>query len=282
MALRQIKEECRSIPWILLSATLVFSAVSRVNAQQSQPALEITSPTDGTVVNTGQSLSITVISPTNTTVSTVSVIGEDPVGTTNPSSSLPAQLSLTIPANISLRKYALTAVAGTSSGQVLYSDRITIDVERPDLPTRLSSLRPRMTFTGINGPLPLTILATFSDGSYLDVTESSNLRFLSSNTAVATVDANGMVTRVAQGTATITATYAVGNQTVSVSVPVTVPKPTVTPSSSAVNFGSQNVGTSSQRQTLTLTNTWMAVCKERAEPNTLQERSHNLTPHFKP
>lgn len=216
---------------VCLAASLICSA------QQSSAQLQITSPTDGTFLAPGQSLSISVISLTNTPVVNVSVFGEDPVGTTTLANSLPAQFSLAIPQDIAPRKYALTAVAGTSGGQVLYSDPVTIDVERPDMPTRLASLRQRITFTGITGPSPLRISGSFPDGAYLDVTDSSNLTFTSSNSAVATVDAHGMVNPIAQGSATITATYAQGNQSVSVSIPVTVPKPTVNPSPRSWHIG---------------------------------------------
>lgn len=68
------------------------------------------------------------------------------------------------------------------------------------------------------------------DGSILEVTRSSNVTYSSSNTAVATVDANGIVTGGSAGTATITATYTLSGQSVTTAVPVTVPPPWFVPS----------------------------------------------------
>src|SRR5579872_6993510 len=240
----------RIFPLVIALGTLVGARIAW--SQQNQPGLQITSPADGAVVAPGQSVSITVVAVNNASVVTVFVLS--PLGGTSTASSLPAQLSMSIPETVALRKYDLTATGGTNGGQVLYSNPVTIDVERPDLPIQLTSLQGRIVFTGITGPSPLTIYAKFLDGTNLDVTESSNLAFTSSNPTIATVDANGMVKPVAQGSTTIIATYAQGGQSVSVSIPVTVPRPTVKASPAAMNFEDQSVGTSSIPQTLTLTN----------------------------
>jgi Big-like domain-containing protein len=178
-------------------------------------------PADGTVVAPGQSVSITIMAVNNASVVTAFVLS--PLGGTSTASSLPAQLSMSIPETVALRKYHLMATGGTNGGQVLYSNSVTIDVERPDLPIQLTNLQGRIVFTGITGPSPLTVYAKFPDGANLDVTESSNLAFASSNPAIATVDANGMVKPVGQGSTTIIATYVQAGQRVSVSIPVTIP-----------------------------------------------------------
>src|SRR5690349_3267982 len=82
-------------------------------ASQSTTQLQITSPASNAIVHPGQTLAITVVSPSNTGFSNVAVIGEDPVGFSNVANSLPAQVSLAIPANIACRRYMLTAVGST-------------------------------------------------------------------------------------------------------------------------------------------------------------------------
>lgn len=62
----------------------------------------------------------------------------------------------------------------------------------------------------------LTVLGVETDGGVQDVTASST--YLSSAPAVATVDANGLVTAVADGTATITATFGAFMDTATVTV----------------------------------------------------------------
>lgn len=100
--------------------------------------------------------------------------------------------------------------------------------------------------------------ATFADGSIVDVTESSNLSYSSSDRQIVTVDARGMVTAVSDGDAKITVTYGSNiDNPLSINIPVTVEPPILTPSPSSLNFGGDQgvfVGTSATTQ-ITLTNT---------------------------
>lgn len=244
------------LAWAALRvALLIVIGVCLAGGQQSQLGLQITSPTNNTIVAPGQPLSITVVAINNTQVAQFSVVGEDPLGTTAIANSVPAQLALTIPNQISLRKYSLTAWGASTGGQLINSAPVSIDVERPDLPARLTADPGRFIFESLGEALPFRILASFQDGNKLEVSESSCLTLASSNTSVATADkSTGRIKAVGQGSATITATYTVGSQSVSVSIPVTVPKPVVTPSANALDFGNQNVGTSSVPRTVTLTN----------------------------
>ncbi|HEX3103358.1 MAG TPA: Ig-like domain repeat protein, partial [Terriglobales bacterium] len=238
---------------VLLAITLGTVVGARIaRGEQNQPALQLTSPADGTVVAPGQPLSLTVVAISNARFVEVSVIS--PLGGSSIANSLPAQLSMTVPADVALRQYGLTATGGTSDGQVLYSNQVTIDVERPDLPTSLRAEPDSIFFSGQSGDEPLAVYGIFSDGSHPEVTQSSKVTFASSNPAIATVDGNGTVKPVSQGTATITATYSQAGNNVSVAVPVKVPKPTLSASPHALNFGSQNVGMTSAPQSVTLTN----------------------------
>ena len=240
----------------VLAAAILASPCGMCLAEpQNQPALQITSPTNNAVVNPGQTVSVGVTSPNNTPFTQVFVITDRPMNTTATAASVPAQLSLAIPQKIALGKHLLTAVGKpTSGGQLQYSAPITIDVERTDLPTRLRADPNQILFRSAGETSPLRILANFSDGSSFVVTESTNVAFQSSNSNVATVSINGIVTAVAQGTVSITATYTIGTQNISVSVPVSVPAPVTTSTPTTLNFNNQNVGTSSVPQTLTIAN----------------------------
>lgn len=66
-------------------------------AQPSLAQLQITSPTEGTIVNPGQTLSVTVASSTNATFTNVGVVAEDPIGLSDLAASVPAQFSLAVP-----------------------------------------------------------------------------------------------------------------------------------------------------------------------------------------
>ncbi len=80
------------------------------------------------------------------------------------------------------------------------------------------------TISTSGGMQQLTATATYSDGSTQNVTANSATTYASSNTAVVTVNTSGQVKAVANGTATVTATYgglsASSTATVSVAPPV--------------------------------------------------------------
>lgn len=233
----------------------VIAIASLAAAQQNPPVLQIISPIDGTIVNPGQVITVSVTSPANASFSGLTVIGEKPIGFSNLQTSVPAQFSLTIPTDINCGPHALTVVGVTTSGQNVGSTPIQVDVERPDMPTALNPQIPSLSFKALGEQFPLVMLATFSDGSVLDVTESSNVTYSSSNTSVATVDGNGMVTGGSAGSATIITSYTLSGQSITTTVPVTVPPPVMTVSPTSLSFGSENLGAGSSPQQLTVTNT---------------------------
>jgi len=222
-------QRCRARASFMLVAFGTLAAVPLCHAQQNQPALQITSPSNDTVVTPGQTLSISIVSPTNTSFTNVMVVAGAPMRASDVANSVPAQVSFAIPSDIELGKYTITATGTSSTGKVMYAGPIDLDVERQDLPTRLASDRRKIVFTSRGQRSGLRFHATFADGAYLDATLSSNLTLTSSDTSVATVDKNADVTAVGKGSATITATYTVGTQSITASVPVTVP-PAVTTS----------------------------------------------------
>ena len=208
---------------LLATTTVTLLAFSLSLAGQTQPALQITSPSDGTVVTPGQTISVSVSSANNTAFKQVFVIGEQPLPTSTIANSAPAQFSMLIPQGTRPGKYVLTAVGTTTANQVQPSAAVTVDVERADLPTSLTANKTRVSFDSQGERAPLRISGKFADGSVVDVTASSNLAYTSSNTRVATVNNNGVVIAIAAGSASITATYGQGTQSVHVSVLVTVP-----------------------------------------------------------
>jgi hypothetical protein len=206
---------------------LVLFLASRALAAQ-QPTLQITSPANGAIIALGQNLAVSVISPSGSSFSQVDVIGDKPLGMTNIASAVPAQFSISIPSDIPTGRYTLTAEGTTTSGQNADSVSVMIDLERPDNPSSLSAQVSMILFRSVGNSTPLIILATFADGSVVDVTGSSHLSYSSSNANVATVDTNGIVTALGYGSGTITATYTVGGATLAIPIPVTVP-PAVEP-----------------------------------------------------
>lgn len=240
----------RSLSGALLLGCL---AIMRPGLAQ-EPLVQITSPPDGSVVNPGQAVSVVVTPADGVTLTQVAVIGENPIGFGQLATTAPFQVSVTIPSSMKLGAYHLVAVATAQSGPEIYSDPITIDVERPDTPSQIVAMLPQITFEAQGEQLPLRIQGTFADGSSLDITESSSLSYSSSDTTVATVDHNGIVTAVAAGSVTVTATYGQGGEGPHVTIPVTVPTPVLSSAPTSLSFSDQSIGTTSPEQTLILTN----------------------------
>src|SRR5882724_10398520 len=99
------------------AAFALLTAASIFAAPQNPPALQISSPANGSVVNPGQTLSVTVISPAGLTFQMLAVIGADPIGFNTLATSVPAQFSIAIPVDADCRIYTLTADGLTQSGQ---------------------------------------------------------------------------------------------------------------------------------------------------------------------
>lgn len=225
-----------------------------IQASSAPADLQITSPVSGTIVKPGQSFSVTVTSPNSTVFTTVVVVAPDPFGFSTLQTGVPTRVSFTVPAEIACHSYAFTAVGRTASGRNVESVPILIDVERPDLPTSVSTPRSTIMMSAPGETAPLILLAKFADRSVLDVTHSSKVAYSSTDTRVATIDANGIVTAVSPGRVFVTAAYTAAGKTIPTAILVSVPTPTLTPSKFSVTFGSQAVGTASPSQSVTLTN----------------------------
>jgi hypothetical protein len=210
-------------------------------------SLGITSPSNGAVVSPGQTLTVSVSSPNNSTFSKVVVLGEGELGFTPVATSVPAQFSLRVPAQIACRHYLLSAAGVTTSGLEV-STSITIDVERPDMPYAITTQMRQIIFEAEGETSTIDLFARFQDGTVLPVQESSNVSYQSSNLGVATVDASGGVIAIANGHADITATYGAPAAGVTARIAVGVPAPLLTLSPNVLAFGDRAVGTTSSQQ----------------------------------
>jgi hypothetical protein len=123
------------------------------------------------------------------------------------------------------------------------------------MPTSIEAVLPQLFFGAQGEDAQIKILGTFSDGQILDVTESSNIAYTSSNPAVATVDSLAIVKAISPGTATVTAVYGPPAQSRRAIIPVIVRHPVFTMAPDSLDFGNQNVGTSSSQQMTLMNNT---------------------------
>jgi hypothetical protein len=139
-----------------------------------------------------------------------------------------------------------------------------VDVEESEMPAKLSATGnmmsqygpPGLRFFGAGSQQWLAIIGTFPNGDVLDVVNSTHLKLASENPKVVSVGEEGMLTSLGPGTASITATYTVGAQTMQISIPasVTISNSGLVPTPLSLDFGDQPAGTASSPLQVTLTN----------------------------
>jgi hypothetical protein len=207
----------------------ILMVCTLTTALRAQPSLRITSPADGTVVRAGQTLTVTVVA-SGARFQQVIIISQDPIGFSRPLMAPPYEFPIEIPADISPRRYWLTADGATAPGEGVRSDSISIVVERPDPPARLSA-EPSLLEMRVNDPGFLRVIATYADGSTADVSQSATTVYSSDSADIVKVTNDGRVTAVGPGSAKIT----IRNRGAAVVVPVTVPQPvSIVPTSSSL------------------------------------------------
>lgn len=187
---------------LILKIALIFACfTTRCFAQQS--LIQITAPANGSIITEGNTITITVAADPSIQIGGVLIDGQFPDMQAGSSST---QFLQQVPTTIRPGIYHLTAIGANSSGDV-ESDPISIDVEPATFPTGLVASPNFFNFQTIGHKLPVSAIATFADGSNLDVTKSSQMSYSSTNSQVATVDSTGMVTAVGPGQAVILLTY---------------------------------------------------------------------------
>jgi hypothetical protein len=144
------------------------------------------------------------------------------------------------------------------------------EIMRADVPTRL---RPDFPSIGYpyeqGGDAHITLFADFADGSEFRVTESSAVKYTSTNLSVAIAEEYGSVLLVGAGECSIVATYtAPSGKSIKTTVAVTVPEPRFKSTPKMLDFGTHAIGTSITRE-IFLTNTTesaLTISKVQASP----------------
>jgi hypothetical protein len=215
----------------LIVMLLLCGGFASARAQQS--LLQIVSPADQTQVTHGQTITINV--QADPSVQNVYVMGESPLPNVT-RSSVANQFYLTIPNKISPRLLTITAMGQGSDGDVVYSQPITLDIERPDDPFVIFDSNgsrqyppPPSTlhFEKVGDELDMQIFGIFTDGRGIDLTYSTKVTYVSQNPEIATVSPGpGIrnVKAVAPGETSIIVTAGTATFTYIAKVPL--PKPT--------------------------------------------------------
>jgi hypothetical protein len=223
----------RSWRWFIRATWIVVSFCAPAALLQAQTSLQITSPANGSVIQPGAAVA-TTLQASGATFTEVGIIGQGPLGVCDLVTGPPFQCSMQVPSDISLGTYAIAAVGVDTSGNETDSAPITVDVERSDMPLSVTTDVPQIELP-VGGSYALRVIGTYSDGSVLELTSSTQTTYVSQAPSVATVSADGQITAVGPGS-----TQIVVNS--SVVVPVTVDPPiNVTPAQAALTASQSRI-----------------------------------------
>jgi hypothetical protein len=204
--------------------------------------IKITSPADGILATSGQTLTVTVALAGDTSQLQFVTVNCSCAKAAAPYLTQPPyQFSIEIPPDKKSGVCAIAAVGFPKSGTFLVMDAISVKVERPDLPLKLTVYPSSLYFSHVGEIIRNEIYGTFADGSLVLLTDSTYISYSSDAPGVATVNEQGTVTTVAPGYATLTITY--GNTSIgktSIGVPVQVPYPVMVEPGSISLYASQN------------------------------------------
>jgi hypothetical protein len=195
-------------------------ALVTLSAAKSPAALTIVSPSAGRTIQLGQAVAISVQVASGTYPYGVGILGQDPLGSAGPSPVVGSTVSftLTVPAHTAPGPYEITAASADSTGVLVSSEPVTIDVERADFPTALLLDPPSVTMRFVGDTLPLNIRGIFPGGPKVYLTHSTKLIFNSENTSVAVVQ-NNILSAVGVGQTNIDVQYGSVSAKISVTVP---------------------------------------------------------------
>jgi hypothetical protein len=188
---------------------LIFSACFSASLLMAASTLTVSAPSSA---SPGANLAISVTA--SGSFSQVVVEGQYPIGFSKVLTAAPYSFTLPIPPKTPAGVYSVTAL-GISAGSEVSATPVSVSIERTDAPVEID-VQPGAVSLVAGTRVPLTVTATYADGSKLDITRSATTTFSSSSTGVATVDPQGAVTGVSAGKTSIL----VNN---SLKVPVTVP-----------------------------------------------------------
>jgi len=188
-----------SIVGTLLAVVLFFSCVSVASGQH----VAITSPANGSVHAPGTTIDVTATA--SGPVLGVKVASQD-LGTSVYQFTAPYSFSLNVPPDI-IGPRNLFAVGLVANETVVFSSPISVDIEPSAPPTAIKFQQSWVAFGYVGQQQRVGITATFSDGSTLDVTKSTQLTFTSGNPTLVSVDNTGLMTSVATGNTTVTGRF---------------------------------------------------------------------------
>ncbi len=206
--------------WKLAGILILAAGLVTASARAQESPVHFVSPASGTVVRPGQTVTIAVA--VDSSVQKLALLGRHPLPLSQVVApglgvAAPYEFQVRIPADIRPGTYHVAAI-GTLAGGETVSERLALDVEKSEEPTRIWVKPSTILFSGAGERIPVRVLGAFSDGSQETLTKSSKTTYTSADPSVVTVSDDGLVTSVGPGKTSIQ----VHSPTQDISIPVTV------------------------------------------------------------
>jgi hypothetical protein len=232
-------------------------------------------PQNGDVVQPGEVLRVNISLKPGAAEGPISITSE--IGDSNEvRQSPPYSFTITVPRDHSvgagsplIGKHSITAFGKLNGRNEYHLASIDLDVEEPQVPTKLSvdsnlSGPGGVNFYATGQQEFIAIYAQFPNGDNFDVIDSSYLKLVSENPNVVSIGERGTLTSVGPGQTSISGTYTFHGQTLQVFIPVSVRVPTtggLIPSPPSLNFSDQPAGRESAPRQVVLTNRSLSSIK---------------------
>jgi hypothetical protein len=204
----------------VVAGSPVIFGQQQFNPVTVPPNLMISAPLSGAIVNSGTTLEVSVAGSGKYT--RIGLVSEKPIGSKDIQNRVPARFSILVPRDAVPHVYHLSAVGVTLDERTVWSAPTSIDVERPDLPASLTAEPPALFLESFEVNTQIAVVGTYTDGTALDVSQSSYVTFSTSNPDIVSVRRGGVVIAGRPGRATLYANYALGARMMHLIVPVTV------------------------------------------------------------
>lgn len=180
--------------------------------------LTITSPTEGTIVEPGEIVIVTIEPSLGTTVDRVLVAGPDRAVSEDVS---PLAVQFTIPED-RIGPYSLTALGRNDSDEFFTSNSVLLAIESPFVLESIE-LRPRSLALEVTATLQARVFGMFSDGIEREISDAAATEFLVVDPTVASVDSEGLVRGLEAGSTLLIVRHKSFQDSVGVSILATTP-----------------------------------------------------------
>ncbi len=193
----------------LSAAPRAVSGTSRLRPS-SHGQLHITAPLGGTQVESGSSVSVTVVADNGIAPQSLVVLGVDDTVVLDPAGSSPWTVSYQVSANAS-GPITISAAGQLADGSLVTSPAVTVTAMPNAILADLVVQPDAIRFANMGESQPLQVTGLFNDQLWRDLTDTTTgTSFATSDPTVATVTSDGLVTAVDSGEALITVSNGFG------------------------------------------------------------------------